>query len=235
LLYNSSGMMFISARILITVFFTITITGSCSAESGKSENSSEVRILWQECGLDKILSFDIFNDAITGYHHTDNKRKKNILTIIDFSKPSTDERFFVVDMDSRKLLYHCLVAHGKNSGDNYAESFSNESGSLKSSLGFFLTSGTCMGSHGYTLILDGLEKNINDNARSREIVIHGADYVSQEFVRKYGRLGKSWGCPALPQKIVREVIDRISNGSCLFIYGKDPNYSKNSTFLKVKN
>jgi hypothetical protein len=227
--------MFISARILIAAFLTITITVSCSADSGKPGNSSEIHNLWQECGLEKILPFDIFNDAMTGYHHTDYRRKKNILTIIDFSKPSTDERFFVIDLDSRKLLFHCLVAHGKNSGDNFAESFSNENGSLKSSLGFYLTAETYTGTHGYTLCLDGLEKDINDNARSREIVIHGAEYVSQEFIAKYGRLGKSWGCPALPTQISKEVIDRISNGSCLFIYGKDVNYTKNSKFLKVKN
>jgi hypothetical protein len=227
--------MFVSVRIIFAAIFTFTVFAVCSADSGKSANNAEIHNLWMECRLDKILTFDIFNAAINGYHMTDNKRKKNILTIIDFSKPSTDERFFVIDMDSRKLIYHCLVAHGKNSGDNFAESFSNELGSLKSSLGFYLTAETYSGAHGYTLSLDGLEKNINDNARLREIVIHGADYVSQEFVAKYGRLGKSWGCPALPAKISKEVIDRISNGSCLFIYGKDVNYSKNSTFLKVKN
>jgi len=227
--------MIVSVRILFAAIFTITVFAACSADNGKSGNNAETRNLWMECGLDKILPFDIFNAAIIGYRMTDSKRKKNILTIIDFSKPSTDERFFVIDIDSRKLLYHCLVAHGKNSGDKLAESFSNELGSLKSSLGFYLTAETYSGAHGYTLSLDGLEKNINDNARSREIVIHGADYVSQEFIAKYGRLGKSWGCPALPQKISKEVIDRISNGSCLFIYGKDVNYSKNSTFLKVKD
>jgi hypothetical protein len=225
--------MSISVRFLIAAF--LTITASCSADTGKSGNSSEIHNLWLECRLDKILSFDIFNDAIKGYRQTDNIRKKNILVIIDFSKPSTDERFFVIDIDGRKLLYHCLVAHGKNSGDKYAESFSNDLGSLKSSLGFYLTAETYSGTHGYTLCLDGLEKDINDHARSREIVIHGADYVSQEFIAKYGRLGKSWGCPALPTQISKEVIDKISNGSCLFIYGKDVNYSKNSKFLKVKH
>jgi hypothetical protein len=227
--------MYVSIRIIFAAIFTGTVSAACSAGNEKTGNNADIQNLWMECGLNKIVAFDIFNTAITGYRMTDNKRRKNILTIIDFSKPSTDERFFVIDMDSRKLLYHCLVAHGKNSGDNFAESFSNELGSLKSSLGFYLTAETYSGAHGYTLCLDGLEKNINDNARSREIVIHGADYVSQEFITKYGRLGKSWGCPALPSKISGEVIDRISNGSCLFIYGKDVNYSKNSTFLKMKN
>ena len=227
--------MFASVRILFAAILIFTGSAASSAVNGKSGNNADSHNLWLECGLDKYLSFDIFNSAITGYHKTDNKRKKNILTIVDYSKPSTEERFFVIDIDGRKLLYHCLVAHGKNSGDNYAVSFSNESGSLKSSLGFFLTAETYSGAHGYTLSLDGLEKDINDNARSRDIVIHGADYVSQEFIAKYGRLGKSWGCPALPQKISKEVIDRISNGSCLFIYGKDVNYSRNSAFLKVKN
>jgi hypothetical protein len=235
LFLKNPGEMFASLRLIIAAISTITVPVTCSADSGKSGNNSEIHNLWLECRLDKSLSFDIFFAAIKGYGQTDGKRKKNIITIIDFSKPSTEERFFVIDMNARKLLYHCLVAHGKNSGGKYAESFSNEPGSLKSSLGFYLTAETCSGKHGYTLRLDGLEKNINDNARSREIVIHGADYVSQEFIDKYGRLGLSWGCPALPQKISKEIIDSISGGSCLFIYAKDVNYSANSTFLKVKN
>lgn len=218
-------------KFLIAFTLTLAPLVMCSVDPGKHGGDSEIRNIWYKSGLDKTLSFDIFDAAVTGYHKTDGQRKKNLITIIDFTRPSTARRLFVIDMDSSKLLFHCLVAHGKNSGDNYAVSFSNEPESLKSSLGFYLTAGTCIGKHGYTLLLDGLEKGINDNARSREIVIHGADYVSDDFIKKYGRLGKSWGCPALPVELSKPIIDKISNGSCLFIYAKDINYSKNSTYL----
>jgi hypothetical protein len=188
--------------------------------------------LWLDCKLEGVISFDIFNTAVTGLYKIENPAKKNILSIIDYSKPSTEIRFFVIDIELKKLIYRCLVAHGKNSGENYAKAFSNYPESLKSSLGFFLTAETYSGNHGYAMKLDGLEKNINDNARVREIVIHGADYVSNEFIKKYGMLGRSWGCPALPIDISKEIIDKISGGSCLFIYGDDDTYKRNSVFLK---
>lgn len=224
----------ISIRIIVSVVLILAYSGLSSGSKGISESDTEVKDLWVECNLEKLLSYEIFRSAVGGYSLTDKIRRKNILTIIDFSKPSTENRCFIIDMDSRRLLYHCFVAHGRNSGDNMATSFSNKPESLKSSLGFYLTGETYSGKHGYSLRLDGLEKNINDNARSREIVIHGADYVSQEFIDKYGRLGRSWGCPALPPEITKEIIDRISNGSCLFIYGKDESYFVNSTFFNVK-
>jgi hypothetical protein len=137
-------------------------------------------------------------------------------------------------MNKKELLYVCLVAHGKNSGEKIPDHFSNKPESLESSLGFYMTAETYSGKHGYSLRLDGLEKNINDNARMREIVIHGADYVSQQFIDSHGRLGRSWGCPAIPVEISREVIDSISNGSCIFIYGKDESYFLKSAFVNTK-
>lgn len=225
----------ISARILFIIILLLVASTLGSRNSGGTLKDPDIHYLWLECKLDKILSLEVFSAAVRGYSQTDRIRKKNIITIIDFSKPSTDKRCFVIDIDKKKLLYHCFVAHGKNSGDNFAGSFSNKPESLKSSLGFYLTAETYSGKHGYSLRLDGLEKSINDNARSREIVIHGADYVSQEFIDKHGRLGRSWGCPALPVEISREVIDKISNGSCLFIYGKDKSYFINSTYINIKD
>lgn len=213
---------------LVAISTLLMICISSRAQTVKAENHQ----LWIECKLEGVISFDIFNTAVTGLHQIGNLGKKNIVSIIDYTRPSTDVRFFVIDIDHKKLMYKCLVAHGKNSGDIYAKSFSNDTESLKSSLGFFLTAETYYGNHGYALKLDGLEKNINDNARMREIVIHGADYVSDEFNKKYGRLGKSWGCPALPIGISKEIIDKISGGSCLFIYGDDDYYKRNSVFLK---
>jgi len=219
----------ISARILLIGIFSFS---AISQDSGKTGNDADINQLWLDCTLQNVLPFELFNNAMLGYRHTDSIRKKNIITIIDFSKPSTDKRFFVIDLENRQLLYNCFVAHGKNSGENFADSFSNQPQSLKSSLGLFLTAETYSGIHGYSLRLDGLEEGINDNARVRDIVIHGAEYVSREFINKYGRLGRSWGCPALPVEISKEVIEKISDGSCLFIYGKDENYHKNSAFLK---
>jgi len=221
----------ISVRILFKIILLLSASGLIYGAAEGGSGDEDIHSLWLDCKLDKLLSFEIFNTALTGYYRTENIRKKNIITIIDFSKPSTDKRCFIIDIDKKKLLYNCFIAHGRNSGDNYASHFSNEPESLKSSLGFYLTSETYSGKHGYSLRLDGLEKGINDNARSREIVIHGADYVSQEFVDKYHRLGRSWGCPALPLGLSKEIIDTISGGSCLFIYAADNYYMKNSKYI----
>jgi hypothetical protein len=202
--------------------------------STRQASEDDIYQLWLDCRLKDAVSFNIFNKAILGYRQIDKLKKKNVITIIDFSKPSTENRFFVIDLETKRLIYKCFVAHGKNSGDNYAKSFSNKPESLKSSPGFYVTAETYSGKHGYSLKLDVLEKSINDNARAREIVIHGAEYVSEEFISKYGRLGRSWGCPALPVDISKEVIDMISDGSCLFIYSNDNYYNKNSDFINKK-
>lgn len=205
-------------QIIVKILF-ITIFAFASNKPVLKEVFSEVDIhqLWIDCRLADEVSFELFNTAMRGYLRIENIAKGNIITIIDFSKPSTEKRFFVIDLKKKELLYKCYVAHGKNSGENYAKYFSNQPRSLQSCLGFFLTAETYFGRNGYSLRLDGLEKGINDNARDREIVIHGAAYVSQEFINRYGRLGRSWGCPALPLENLKELLDTISNGSCLFI------------------
>ncbi len=188
--------------------------------------------LWKECGLEKVLSLDLFKMAMNGYIQIDQIKNKKILTIIDYTKPSAEKRFYVINLEQKALLYQSLVAHGKNSGEYYAKNFSNQNRSLKSCLGFFVTAETYQGKYGLSLRLDGLEEGFNDNARKRAIVIHGADYVSQEYAKMYGRLGKSWGCPALPLNLNKKIIDVIAHGSCLFIYAKDENYLKNSRFIQ---
>jgi hypothetical protein len=218
----------------VKIFIFILFISSLPLIQSVADGDSEINKLWIDCRLSGVVPFNVFNTAILGYRKIDNIRKKGILTIIDFSKPSTDKRFYVIDIENKRLIYKCLVAHGKNSGDLYASDFSNKMESLKSSLGFYLTGETYKGDHGYSLRLVGLEKGINDNARAREIVIHGAAYVSEDFIRKYGRLGRSWGCPALPAELSKEIIDKISNGSCLFIYGDDNFYRENSVFLNRK-
>lgn len=206
----------------------------CLLSSGVMAQNQETDVhrLWTGCKLQKLISFDVFNTAIMGLDKIKGPVRKNIITIIDFSKPSTESRFFVIDIESKHVLYNCLVAHGKNTGENYAEVFSNDAGSLMSSPGFYITAETYTGNHGYSLRLDGLEKGINDNARAREIVIHGADYVSGDYIKKYGRLGRSWGCPALPQALYKDIIDKIREGTCLFIYSTDSTYNRNTVFLR---
>jgi L,D-transpeptidase catalytic domain len=139
-----------------------------------------------------------------------------ILTIIDYSLPSTEPRLWVVDLASRRVLFNELVAHGRNSGGNAALKFSNEPGSRQSSLGLFRTEGVYEGQHGYSLRLAGLEPGVNDRAYERAIVIHGAAYVSHRVAFARGRLGQSWGCPALEPGASRRVIDRSKDGTALF-------------------
>lgn len=180
------------------------------------------------------LSFAAFSNAYKGYHQLldDNLiEKSNILTIIDFNKSSKDERFFVIDLSKHKLIHESLVAHGKNSGWDIPSSFSNLANSYQSSLGFYITGETYIGKHGLSLKLDGLEKGINDNARKRHIVIHSADYVSESFVEKIGRLGRSFGCPSLPAENYNIIIDLIKDKSLIFIYSDQKDYFNKSAFL----
>lgn len=174
--------------------------------------------LYNDCGLKGKLDFKAFETAMERIKGNKAVKNNSLLVIIDFSLPSTQERFYVIDLKNKKLLYHTLVAHGKNTGENMAKHFSNENGSKKSSLGLFVTAETYTGKHGFSLKLDGLDKGINDNARERLIVIHGADYVTPEFAKQQGRLGRSWGCPALPPTLTKEIINTIKGGYPLFAY-----------------
>ncbi|HEV7669320.1 MAG TPA: murein L,D-transpeptidase catalytic domain family protein [Thermoanaerobaculia bacterium] len=156
-----------------------------------------------------------------------------LLTVIDYSRPSTEPRLWVLDRATGKVLWHELVAHGKGTGENYATAFSNQEGSLQSSLGLFLTENTYEGNNGYSLRLRGLEPGVNDRAQERAIVIHGAPYVSAEFVREHGRLGRSWGCPALRPEVAHQVIDKIQGGSLVFAYYPDSRWLGSSHFLEA--
>ena len=155
----------------------------------------------------------------------------NVLTVIDFSRPSVDRRFWVFDLASHRLLFQELVAHGQNTGENFATRFSNVESSLSSSLGLYVTSDVYMGKHGRSLRLQGLEKGWNDNALARGIVVHAADYVSTSFAAAKGRLGRSWGCPALSPQVTARVIDTIKGGSAMFAYYPDSSWLASSSFL----
>jgi hypothetical protein len=162
-------------------------------------------------------------------------KRRDLLTVIDYSLPSTQPRLFVFDLDSRKLLFRELVAHGKNSGGNMANFFSNSAGSLATSLGLFVTRDTYFGSNGYSLRLKGLEENVNDMALDRAIVMHGAPYVSREAIRALGRLGRSWGCPAVRKEIAKKLIDTVRGGTPIFAYYPDERWLKTSEFVPRKD
>ncbi len=153
------------------------------------------------------------------------------LTVIDFSRPSTTRRMWVYDLRSRELLFEEPVAHGRNSGHDLTTAFSNAPESNKSSLGLFRTAEAYIGKHGYSLRLDGLERGVNDRARERAIVIHGADYVNLDAARAQGRLGRSLGCPAVRPEISRRLIEAVKGGGLLFAYYPDRDYLSTSTYL----
>lgn len=203
-------------------------------EKGNKADSKST-LLYSNLGLAaKGLSESAFTTAYEGYTKLIERgaiSEKGMLTIVDFSQPSVKERLFVIDLSDEKVLIKTLVAHGKNSGLNYAKSFSNTRESNKSSLGFYLTLGTYEGSNGYSMQLKGLEKNINSNAYDRAIVMHGADYVSEQFARNHGYIGRSLGCPAVPTEQTKKIINTIKNGTVLFIYHPDTDYLKKSNIL----
>lgn len=154
-----------------------------------------------------------------------------ILTVVDYSLPSTQKRLWVFDLESRLLLFDELVSHGVNTGDNLSRHFSNAFGTRQSSLGLYLTGETYFGRNGYSLRLHGLEEGWNDNAFDRAIVFHGAWYVSREFAQNHGRIGRSWGCPAVPEAVSKEIIDTIKDGTLFFAYYPDSQWLESSRFL----
>ena len=179
------------------------------------------------------LSRQVYNMALYGFQKliAEGKISKNILTIIDFSKPSTEKRLFLVDLNSTKLLVNTWVAHGRNSGENLATRFSNLDANHQSSLGFYFTGSAFVGSNGYSLKLIGLEPRFNDNAEQRGIVMHGANYVSGDMVKHVGRLGRSWGGPAVSKAENRQIINLIKGGSCIFMYAPQQQYLASSKLL----
>lgn len=204
--------------------------------SNFAEKNTEVALLYERLDLaEKGLSRKAFEYAMQGFAYLRRKgdiRNDEVISIVDFSLPSSSRRLFVIDLASNEVLFCTYVAHGQNSGKEYARQFSNTPESNKSSLGFYRTGATYQGAHGYSLKLEGLEKGINDNADRRDIVIHGAAYVSEALIRAQGYLGRSLGCPALPEKLHKPIIDKIRNGTCLFIYGGDKAYPAKSKILR---
>ena len=190
----------------------------------------DVKSVYDSLNIKNKIDYSIFQKAYLGYVQISNKNP-GVLIIIDYTKPSNEERFYVLDLNKKKLVYSTRVAHSKNSGLEIPLEFSDDPNSYQSSLGFFVTLGEYNGAYGYSLRLKGLEENINANAEDRAIVIHGGDIVEDEYIKKFGFAGRSLGCPVLPNSLTREIIDFIKHGRVLFIYGNDEEYIDESTYL----
>lgn len=203
---------------------------------GSAENAlaSQVQMLDDSLGLEeKGLSHKALEYALKGYNYLVSKGMlgKSILSICDFSQSSRNKRLYIIDPVNLKLVLNTYVAHGRNSGAEYATSFSNKPESLKSSLGFYLTKSTYQGGHGLSLRIEGLERGFNDNANARNIVVHGSQYVGPDFLRYNACCGRSYGCPAIPSDEISQVIQTIKDGSCLFIYHPSQDYLKRSKII----
>lgn len=236
--------LFFSSILIFVLHIPISFAKSFSAEpagnSGpvslkRNELTFTYQGLYDSLRLNLLgLSRKAYDLALQGMGNllADGKiEESHLISIVDFSKPSTQKRLFVIDLDSRKLLFNTYVAHGQGSGEIYARHFSNRPSSNQSSLGFYETSETYNGKHGYSLKLEGLEKGINHLAEQRAIVIHAAPYVSDQYIRSKGFLGRSHGCPALPEQLSKPIIEKIKNGTCLFIFGPDNRYLRLSPVL----
>ena len=179
-----------------------------------SERADE---LYVECGLNGLLDASTFRSAYASVvrHHA----SSHILALADMTRPSTEKRLYIIDLASRKLLFRTWVAHGRNSGDLNCTSVSNTVGSLQTSKGLYRVEGKIISpKHGAALLLQGLDPGVNDKAMEREIIMHGAEYVSAAFIQQYGRLGRSYGCPAVPVELMPRFIDLLADGGLLYIY-----------------
>jgi hypothetical protein len=235
---------FLTASFAFTTYESVDTPDKPSEENPKIElavetsapTAEEKMELLYESFLDLNASMPskvAFTYGLTGYEKLQDQNKigKEILTIVDFSLPSTEKRMWIMDMTTKKVLFNTYVSHGKNTGGDMATKFSNTPNSFQSSLGFYVTAETYYGKNGLSLFIDGMEKEFNSNARSRYVVIHGADYATEGFINRLGRLGRSYGCPAVPRKISKEVINTIKGQSGLFIYHPDQDYISKSSYL----
>jgi hypothetical protein len=219
--------------VLIVLFFAgQAATTHIHHPAAMRVKASLEKSLYEQLQLDELgLSEKTFNRALAGWKKIAGSlksEKTQIITIADLSQSANSKRLYVIDLSQKAVLFNTYVAHGRNSGEEYAESFGNRPESYKSSLGYYITGQPYMGAHGLSLRLEGCEKGINDKALQRGIVIHGADYVSEDFIRKNGRLGRSQGCPAVPAELCPSIVDCIKGGSCLFMFYPDSNYFRKS-------
>jgi len=233
-------------KVFLSFCLLLLISNSYAEENLVTENKTEniqvaveekpqkiivdVKSVYDSLNIKDKIDYSIFQKAYLGYVQIQNKNP-GVLIIIDYTKPSNEERFYVLDLNKKKLVYSTRVAHSKNSGLEIPLEFSDDPNSYQSSLGFFVTLGEYNGAYGYSLRLKGLEENVNANAEDRAIVIHGGDIVEDEYIKKFGFAGRSLGCPVLPYSLTRQIIDFIKHGRVLFIYGNDEQYIDDSLYL----
>lgn len=202
------------------------------AEKVKMAMEVKCKIFYETINMNSfsLPKYECFLKAFQGYHQLEEQGvvQNSYLTIVDFSLPSSEERMWVINMKTKEIISLSLVAHGRNSGDLLPSTFSNKPESFQSSLGFYITGESYIGKHGLSMRLDGVEYGINDKARERAIVLHGADYVSHQFVNQNGRLGRSQGCPAIPNHLVNSLVPLLKDKSCLFIYHPSRAYALKS-------
>lgn len=217
------------------LLFLFLISLSTQAFNKKLESKAlalvtNIEILSDKFNINKLA----IQHAIKGYEKLKEAGQlinQRYLTIADFSKPSSAKRLFIIDMEKMEIVVNTLVAHGRNSGVLFAKNFSNKNNSYQSSLGFYITGEIYKGKHGMSLQLTGIETGINDKAKQRAIVMHGADYVNDQLIQKQGYIGRSLGCPAVPQNQVRDIIQTIKGASLLYIYAPNNNYTKQSSYI----
>jgi hypothetical protein len=223
---------FLVAAVVFSSFAAVDLHAADAAPAPSTSNDSLIPALLRQA---PGLRSDVLGLALQAAHRAAERglvKRRELLTVIDYSLPSSQPRLFVFDLVARKLLFRELVAHGKNSGGDRASFFSNSPGSLASCLGLFVTADTYMGGNGYSLRLKGLEEGINDMAWDRLIVMHGASYVSEEAVHALGRLGRSWGCPAIRREISQKIIDTVRGGSAVFAYYPENSWLAKSVFFR---
>lgn len=229
-----------SVYVLLTLSYKIVKASESNSLNESARVESYISALYKQIDFTNYtrLSFTVFEKAMRGYINLKNAGKlnyaKEIITICDFNQPSVLDRLWVIDLANKKILYNTYVAHGQSTGESCAVEFSNKVNSHKSSLGFYVTTEPYKGDHGVSLRMEGLDEGFNDAAYKRDIVVHGASYVSDNYINSNQRLGRSWGCPAVPEELATPIIDCIKDGTCLFIYYPEPKYMATAYWLNKK-
>ena len=230
---------------LVLIFILSTFLYFSNAQTGLSKERQlalkkaelNIKELYNELNAAQYdLSFTAFRYAYIGYQTMKKQHRlnnKELFSIIDFTKDCNSKRFYTIDLEKMKIVYYTYVAHGKKSGERMATSFSAAVESNKRSIGFYITGNTYNGGNGYSLILHGDEKGYNSNLAKRSVVVHAADYANEDYIARNGRMGRSLGCPALPENIYKQVIETIKEKTMIFAYYNDAKYLKTSKYLNV--